>query len=164
MLTRRCSKVSESDGDAHVLNADIANQRQMEEAVSELARRCNELDVVVANAGINGAWAPIDDLTLEEWNRTISTDLTGTFLTIRATVPLLKAAGGGSIIVVSSINGTEPSRRPARRPTPPPRRVRLRWCSNWRSNARHHIRINAVCRRDRNEYRLEHCLRQGIKQ
>lgn len=64
------------------------------------------LDVVFANAGINGVQAPIGDLTPEEWDRTINVNLRGTFLTIRYTVPHLKKAGGGAIIVTSSINGT----------------------------------------------------------
>lgn len=139
-------EISESDGDAHVSNADIANQRQMEEAVSELARRYGRLDVVVANAGINGAWAPIDDLTLEEWNRTISTNLTGTFLTIRATVPLLKAAGGGSIIVVSSINGTRTFTTPGATAYTATKAGQVAMVQQLALElARHHIRINAVC-------------------
>ncbi|WP_276122344.1 SDR family NAD(P)-dependent oxidoreductase [Pararhizobium qamdonense] len=53
--------------------------------------------MVVANAGINGVWAPIDDLSLEEWNKTISVNFTGTFLTIFTSVPHLKVSGGGSV-------------------------------------------------------------------
>jgi len=118
----------------------------MEEAVSELARRYGRLDVVVANAGINGAWAPIDDLTLEEWNRTISTNLTGTFLTIRATVPLLKAAGGGSIIVVSSINGTRTFTTPGATAYTATKAGQVAMVQQLALElARHHIRINAVC-------------------
>jgi NAD(P)-dependent dehydrogenase (short-subunit alcohol dehydrogenase family) len=62
------------------------------------------LDIVVANAGINGVWAPIEELTPEEWETTIRINVTGTFLTLRAAVPHLKRAGG-SAILVSSING-----------------------------------------------------------
>jgi NAD(P)-dependent dehydrogenase (short-subunit alcohol dehydrogenase family) len=60
---------------------------------------------VVANAGINGVWAPLEDLTLEEWERTLTINLTGTFLTVKHAVPYLKQQGG-SVIVVSSVNGT----------------------------------------------------------
>ncbi len=49
--------------------------------------------MVVANAGINGVWAPIDQLNPEEWERTISVNLTGTFLTLKYALPLLRAAG-----------------------------------------------------------------------
>jgi NAD(P)-dependent dehydrogenase (short-subunit alcohol dehydrogenase family) len=91
---------------AMAITADISDRESVEGAVTKLIKRFGKLNVVFANAGINGMSAPIDDLTLEEWNRTIHTNLTGTFLTIRSTVPEMKKAGGGVIIVTSSINGT----------------------------------------------------------
>jgi NAD(P)-dependent dehydrogenase (short-subunit alcohol dehydrogenase family) len=60
---------------------------------------------VVANAGVNGVWAPITDLTLDEWNTTIATNLTSTFLTVQAAIPLLKRQGG-AIAITASVNGT----------------------------------------------------------
>ena len=63
---------------------------------------CN---VVFANAGINGMQTPIDEMTLDEWNATIQTNLTGTFLTVKHSIPHLRAAGGGSIIITASVNG-----------------------------------------------------------
>ena len=96
----------EIGGDALPLTADVADAGQMAAAVDQLIRRFGRLDVVHANAGINGVWAPIDDLTVAEWDRTISINLRGTFLTIHHAVPHLKKAGGGAIVVTSSINGT----------------------------------------------------------
>ncbi|MBO9198259.1 SDR family oxidoreductase [Rhizobium sp. 16-449-1b] len=139
-------EITKSGGNSFVLNADIANQRQIEEAARELVHRYGSLDVVVANAGINGVWAPIDDLTLEEWNKTISTNLTGTFLTIRATVPFLKRAGGGSIIVVSSINGTRTFTTPGATAYTATKAAQVAMVQQLALElARHHIRINAVC-------------------
>jgi len=60
---------------------------------------------VFANAGINGVWAPIEELSLDDWSRTIAINLTGTFLTIKHATPYLKKQGG-SIIVTASVNGT----------------------------------------------------------
>ncbi|MDM9646431.1 SDR family NAD(P)-dependent oxidoreductase [Rhizobium sp. S163] len=139
-------EITENGGNSCVLNADIADQKQMEEAASELVQRYGGLDVVVANAGINGAWAPIDDLTLEEWNKTISTNLTGTFLTIRAAVPFLKRSGGGSIIVVSSINGTRTFTTPGATAYTATKAAQVAMVQQLALElARHHIRINAVC-------------------
>jgi NAD(P)-dependent dehydrogenase (short-subunit alcohol dehydrogenase family) len=74
-----------ADGhEAIPLLADISDEDQMAKGVEQLVKQFDRLDVVVANAGINGAWAPIDDLSLSEWNETIAINLTGTFLTIRA--------------------------------------------------------------------------------
>lgn len=105
-IEQTASEIKKQGGDAIALTADVADAGQMERAVGQLIDEYGRLDVVYANAGINGMSAPIDDLTPEEWNKTISTNLTGTFLTIHFTVPYLKKAGGGAIVVTSSINGT----------------------------------------------------------
>ena len=77
----------------------------MQRAIQQVVDRWGQLDIVFANAGINGVWTPIEELTVADWSRTITTNLTGTFLTIKHTVPHLKKRGG-SIIVTSSVNGT----------------------------------------------------------
>jgi NAD(P)-dependent dehydrogenase (short-subunit alcohol dehydrogenase family) len=76
----------------------------MERAIRAAAERFGRLDVVFANAGINGTLAPIEDLTPEAWDQTLGINLKGTFLTVKNAVPYLKA-NGGNIIVTSSING-----------------------------------------------------------
>ena len=99
-------EIRKNGGDAVALSADVAVESEVEAVVRQLADKYGRLDVVYANAGVNGMQAPVDDLTPAEWRHTIDNNLTGTFLTIHYTVPLLKKAGGGSIIVTSSINGT----------------------------------------------------------
>ncbi|WP_438753931.1 SDR family oxidoreductase [Pararhizobium sp. O133] len=93
-------------GQAMALTGDVSQDADMKRAVEQVIARWGRLDCVIANAGINGVWAPIDDLQPDEWDKTIAVNLRGTYLTIHHTVPHLKAAGGGSIVVVSSINGT----------------------------------------------------------
>jgi NAD(P)-dependent dehydrogenase (short-subunit alcohol dehydrogenase family) len=77
----------------------------MHDAVEAVIQRWGRLDVVFANAGVNGVWAPLEELEPEEWSRTIAINLTGTFLTLKYTAPYLKKQGG-SVIVNASINGT----------------------------------------------------------
>jgi NAD(P)-dependent dehydrogenase (short-subunit alcohol dehydrogenase family) len=67
--------------------------------------RWGRIDIVFANAGINGVWASLEDLKPEEWDETLNVNLKGTFLTVKYAVPYLKKRGG-SIIVTSSVNGT----------------------------------------------------------
>jgi NAD(P)-dependent dehydrogenase (short-subunit alcohol dehydrogenase family) len=85
--------------------ADTTQEDQMQQAVQQMLDRWGRIDIVFANAGINGVWAPIEELSLADWSHTITTNLTGTFLTLKYTVPHLKKQGG-SIIVTSSVNGT----------------------------------------------------------
>lgn len=93
------------EGKAIPLVANVADGDQVRRAVETLVDRWDRLDVVFANAGVNGVWAPIDELKPEEWEQTLRVNLTGTFFTIKYAVPYLKWRGG-SIIVTSSVNGT----------------------------------------------------------
>jgi NAD(P)-dependent dehydrogenase (short-subunit alcohol dehydrogenase family) len=78
----------------------------VEEAIRTTVDELGGLDIVFANAGVNGVWAPIEQLDPDEWKKTLDINLTGTFLTVKCAVPVLREAGGGSIIVTSSVNGT----------------------------------------------------------
>jgi NAD(P)-dependent dehydrogenase (short-subunit alcohol dehydrogenase family) len=94
-----------SGSEAISVVADISQPEQMRSAMDRIARKWGRLDIVFANAGINGVWAPIEQLEPHEWDKTINVNLTGTFLTVKYAVPYLKKQGG-SVIITSSINGT----------------------------------------------------------
>jgi NAD(P)-dependent dehydrogenase (short-subunit alcohol dehydrogenase family) len=97
-------EIAELGGEAIPLIADVADKVQIQGAVKQVIDRWDRLDIVFANAGINGVWAPLEDLTYDDWNYTINNNLTGTFLTIKYSVPYLKKKGG-AIIINSSVNG-----------------------------------------------------------
>ena len=84
---------------------DTADEQQMTELFDRIRQRFGRLDFVLANAGVNGVWAPIDELKPAEWDETIRINLRGTYLTVHNAVPLMKKQGG-SIAITSSINGT----------------------------------------------------------
>lgn len=84
--------------------ADVSSESELNRAVRELTAELGSLDIFFCNAGINGTWTPIEEMTLTEWQKTIDTNLTSTFLTLRAAIPHLKEKGG-SVIITSSING-----------------------------------------------------------
>ena len=92
-------------GEALAVTADISQPEQMQRAYGQVEQEYGRLDIVFANAGINGVWAPLEDLEPEEWDRTLAINLKGTFLTVKYAVPHLKKRGC-SIVVVASINGT----------------------------------------------------------
>ncbi|MBA3531575.1 MAG: SDR family oxidoreductase [Ardenticatenales bacterium] len=98
-------EIREAGGEALALIADISQPAEMERAVQILVERWGRLDIVFANAGINGVWAPLEDLKPEEWDQTLSINLKGTFLTVKYAVPHLKKQGG-SVIITASVNGT----------------------------------------------------------
>jgi NAD(P)-dependent dehydrogenase (short-subunit alcohol dehydrogenase family) len=98
-------EINEAGGSALPVVADVAQAGQVEAAVQQTVEQFDRLDIVFANAGINGVWAPIEELTPEEWDRTIDINLKGCFLTVKYATPWLKKQGG-AIVVTSSVNGT----------------------------------------------------------
>lgn len=92
-------------GEALAVPCNVSDAESVQQAMATIAEQWGHIDIVFANAGINGVWAPIEELTPEEWNRTIQVNLNGAFFTIKYAVPFLKKQGG-SIIVTSSVNGT----------------------------------------------------------
>ena len=92
-------------GEASALEADVSDAKTLKAAIDETVSRYGGLDIVFANAGVNGPWAGIEDLTEEDFRKTVDINLVGTFLTIKHAVPHLKARGG-SVVVTSSVNGT----------------------------------------------------------
>jgi NAD(P)-dependent dehydrogenase (short-subunit alcohol dehydrogenase family) len=98
-------EIERAGGTARAVAADVSQPEQVERAVRETVDAWGRLDIVFANAGINGVWAPLEELTPEDWDQTLGTNLKGTFLTVKYAVPHLKKRGG-SVIVTASVNGT----------------------------------------------------------
>jgi NAD(P)-dependent dehydrogenase (short-subunit alcohol dehydrogenase family) len=85
--------------------ADVARLADVERLFADVRRDLGGLDVLVNNAGIAGPTARVEDIAPEDWDRCIAVDLNGMFYCTRLAMPLLKAAGGGSIINLSSVAG-----------------------------------------------------------
>lgn len=97
--------IKRSGGEATAVAADVSIPAEMEGAIETVVGAYGRLDIVFANAGINGVWAPLDDLTPEEWDATLDINLKGTFLTVKYALPYLRKQGG-AVIITSSVNGT----------------------------------------------------------
>jgi NAD(P)-dependent dehydrogenase (short-subunit alcohol dehydrogenase family) len=104
-LRETVETIKQAGGTAIVAVADISVSDEMQRAVSAAVQAFGRLDVVFANAGINGVWAPLEELEPDEWDKTLRINLKGTFLTVKYAIPHLKKQGG-SVIVTSSVNGT----------------------------------------------------------
>jgi NAD(P)-dependent dehydrogenase (short-subunit alcohol dehydrogenase family) len=85
--------------------ADVSRVADVERLFGDVARELGGLDVLVNNAGVAGPTAKVEDIRPEDWERCIAVDLNGMFYCTRRAMPMLKAAGGGSIINLSSIAG-----------------------------------------------------------
>ncbi|WP_339747292.1 SDR family NAD(P)-dependent oxidoreductase [uncultured Rubinisphaera sp.] len=100
------AEIEKQNGTALSVPGDVTVPEEMQQAVKSIIDEWGQIDFLCANAGTNGTWSPIEELDYEEWTKTISVNLTGTYLAIHHTVPHMKAAGRGSIVILSSVNGT----------------------------------------------------------
>ena len=97
--------VAESLGTAaHYLHLDVTNETHWTDSVAETVRIFGSLSVLMNNAGIL-TFGKIETSSVEDYQRVIDVNQTGVFLGMRAAIPALKKAGGGSIINISSVEG-----------------------------------------------------------
>ena len=140
------AEIDAAGGRAMAVVADVTDDAAMKALVANTEKQFGRLDIVVANAGINGVWAPIDDLQPDEWDKTIAVNLRGTYLTIHHAVPALDRAGGGAIVVVSSINGTRTFTTPGASVYSVTKAGQLALVQQLSLElGKRNIRINAVC-------------------
>jgi NAD(P)-dependent dehydrogenase (short-subunit alcohol dehydrogenase family) len=97
-----------------ITRADVSQVTQVDRLFQEARQTLGGLDVLVNNAGIAGPTAKVEDIRPEDWDRCIAVDLNGMFYCTRKAMPLIKAAGGGSIVNLSSAAGRHgfPQRSP----------------------------------------------------
>lgn len=145
-IEKTAAEIVKAGGKGLALTADTSDEQQMRDAIDETVARFGRLDIIVANAGINGVWAPIDDLKPDEWDKTMAVNLRGTYLTLHLGVPHLKKAGGVSIIVVSSINGTRTFTSPGATAYTATKAAQVAIVQQLALElGKHRIRVNAVC-------------------
>lgn len=98
-------RLAEERPEIACVEADIADETAVTALFETVATRLGGLDNLVANAGVSGPARPVEDISLDDWRRTMAVNIDGMFLTVRAGVPMLKAAGSGSIVTLSSAAG-----------------------------------------------------------
>ncbi|MEX0959034.1 MAG: SDR family oxidoreductase [Burkholderiales bacterium] len=85
--------------------ADVSDLKDVERLFDDVKAQLGGLDCLINNAGIAGPTGKIEDIPIEEWERCIAVDLNSLFYCTRLAMPMLKTAGGGSIINLSSAAG-----------------------------------------------------------
>ena len=102
------------EADITKTKADVASLADVERLFADAQKTLGGLDVLVNNAGIAGPTGKVEDIKVEDWDRCIAIDLSGMFYCTRKAMPMIKAAGGGSIVNLSSAAGRHgfPQRSP----------------------------------------------------
>ena len=86
------------------LKVDVSQPENVEGMVKQTLDKFGKIDILVNNAGVSG-WLPAEDLTLDEWNRVLTTNLTGIFLNCKHVGQQMIKQKSGNIINISSISG-----------------------------------------------------------
>ena len=97
-------KIKELGGEALFVKTDVSKEEDVKNLVEETIHTFGKVDILFANAGV-GDMGDLDTVTLENWNYTLSVDLTGVFLCNKYVIPHMEKIGGGSIINCASILG-----------------------------------------------------------
>jgi NAD(P)-dependent dehydrogenase (short-subunit alcohol dehydrogenase family) len=139
-------QIERAGGRAIFAKCDVSKEQDVRRAIEETVEQFGRLDVVVANAGINGVWAPIDELEPAEFDKTIAINLRGTYLTLHFAVPHLKRAGAGSIVIMSSVNGNRTFSTAGATAYSASKAAQVAITKMMALElGRHQIRVNAVC-------------------
>jgi len=93
-------------GTAFALTVDTADEDSVKAMIADAEREGGALHLLVNNAGIGGAQAPVGEYPVEEWHKVIAVNLNGVFYGMRHAIPRIEAAGGGAVLNVSSILGS----------------------------------------------------------
>jgi NAD(P)-dependent dehydrogenase (short-subunit alcohol dehydrogenase family) len=104
-VARVADEIVASGGSAHAVSLDVQDAAAVAEHVSAAHARLGGLDIVVNGAAIDTGWALAAVMDLDIWDRTIGTNLSGTYYVCRAAIPLMVAGGGGKIVNITSVAG-----------------------------------------------------------
>ena len=99
--------ITSSGGKAIAINVDVTEEQSVARAVAGVVTELGGFDILVNCAGGYGRLATIEDMPIEEWDRTIALNLRSVFLVSKAAIPHLKRSKAGRIINVSSITGRQ---------------------------------------------------------
>lgn len=98
------NRIAQAGGEAVFLHHDVTEEARWQAVIAETETRFGRLDVLVSNAGI-GLLCSILEMSLADWRRQQAINVEGVFLSVKHAVPAMRRAGGGSIIITSSLAG-----------------------------------------------------------
>lgn len=136
--------VAAAGGRAAFQRTDVSREADVQAAMQRAVSDYGRLDAVFNNAGLGGAIGPLEETSVEDWDRTQAVLLRGVFLGIKHAIPHLRAAGGGSIISTASVAGLRGGAGPHAYSAAKAGVINLTRSAALELGAQH-IRVNCIC-------------------
>ena len=92
-------------GRAVFQKTDVSDEQQVKAAIDRAVKEFGRLDITFNNAGLSGAVGPLDQISVEDWDRTLAILLRSVFLGMKHSIPVMRKGGGGVILSTSSLGG-----------------------------------------------------------
>ena len=107
-LEATARKIADAGGTALVLPTDITDENSVKNMMEKTVSEWGTVDILINNSGVPGAMAPLEVLSVEEWEDCMRVNVTGMFLCCKHVVPIMKEKRSGRIINISSMTGKRP--------------------------------------------------------
>jgi 3-hydroxybutyrate dehydrogenase len=129
--------------EAFAVSMDVSDEAAVQAGIQAAIKACGKIDILVSNAGIQIVH-PVDEFPFAEWKRMLAIHLDGAFLTTKACLRHMYAAGSGSVIYVGSVHSKEAS--PLKAPYVTAKHGLIGLCKVVaKEGAKHGVRANVVC-------------------
>lgn len=99
-------EITAAGAEAFFQKTDVTSGADLDALVSAALDQYGKIDILINNAGIGGSLANLDQITDEEWNKVLATNLTAPFQLLKRMVPVMEKAGGGTVVNVASMAST----------------------------------------------------------
>ncbi|MGA2733519.1 MAG: SDR family oxidoreductase [Syntrophobacteraceae bacterium] len=107
-LNAVAQEITAAGGKAFALAAHMGDLGAVKQLCSSIKEKYGRLDILINNAAANPYFGEMEGVDEAVWNKTLDVNLKGPFFLIQGAIPLMKAAGGGAIVNVASVNGVRP--------------------------------------------------------
>src|SRR5437667_9075952 len=108
MLQTTAQNISQQGGRAEALACDVSDLQSVEALAAKVEQTFGRADILVNNAGVGGFSGPLHQMTPEDWEKILNTNLRGVYYCIRSFAQLMIRGGGGHIVNISSLAGKNP--------------------------------------------------------
>ena len=103
-------EIEEAGGKAEIFRANVADFEECNALVKAAAKTFGSIDILVNNAGVGGTTANMEQITMDEWNTVLATNLTAPFILCKKVIPIMEKQGAGTIVNVASMAATAAGR------------------------------------------------------